>query len=195
MCLKQKQALTHNLHSNQSLPIIGICAASSNVGKTTLITQLIPALAKRNIRVSVIKHTHHQFDIDYPGKDSYRIREAGAAQTLIASNKRWALMTELTHNQHAPHEVNQQDESFEALVRLINPNYTDLILVEGFKSEPIPKIEVYRSSLNIPLLAPLDPSVIAVASDETLNLNIPVLALNDIEQIVDFIIVQKCFWR
>ncbi|MDP3743752.1 MAG: molybdopterin-guanine dinucleotide biosynthesis protein B [Methylotenera sp.] len=193
MCLKYGQSPTQNLHSTQPLPIIGICAASSKVGKTTLITQLIPALAKRNIRVSVIKHTHHQFDIDYPGKDSYKIREAGAAQTLIASNKRWALMTELTHNHHAPHEVNQQDESLEALVRIINPNYADLILVEGFKSEPIPKIEVYRPSLNMPLLAALDPSVIAVASDEALSLNIPVLALNDIEQIVDFILVQKCF--
>ncbi len=188
MCLKHEQSPTQNLHSNQPLPIIGICAAGSKVGKTTLITQLIPALVKRNIRVSVIKHTHHQFDIDYPGKDSYRIREAGAAQTLIASNKRWALMTELTHHNRAPYEVDSQDESFEELVRLINPNYADLILVEGFRSEPIPKIEVYRPSLNMPLLAALDPSVIAVASDETFSLNIPVLALNNIEQIADFIL-------
>jgi molybdopterin-guanine dinucleotide biosynthesis adapter protein len=77
------------------LPVLGIVAAGSNMGKTTLITELIPAFAKRNIRVSIIKHAHHQFDIDYPGKDSYKIRQSGAVQTLIASNKRWALMTEL----------------------------------------------------------------------------------------------------
>lgn len=187
-----KMKVVVNLDSNHhsALPIIGICAAGSNGGKTTLITQLIPVLAKRNINVSVIKHAHHQFDIDYPGKDSYKIREAGAVQTLLASSQRWALMTELSQQQSAHHDANLKEDSFEELVQLINPNFADLILVEGFKSEPIPKIEVYRSSLNMPLLARQDPNIIAVASDVALSLDIPVLALNNIQQIADFIIQQ-----
>ncbi len=170
------------------LPILGICAACSNAGKTTLITQLIPELAKRNIRVSVIKHAHHKFDIDHKGKDSYNIREAGAVQTLIASGKRWALMTELSRVPDMPNEANLVEAKLEELIQQINQNYADLILVEGFKSAPIPKIEVHRTSLNTPLLYSLDPSIIAVASDSALGLNIPVLKLNDIQQIADFII-------
>lgn len=165
------------------LPILGICAAASNAGKTTLITKLIPELAKNNIRVSVIKHAHHQFDIDYPGKDSYQIREAGAVQTLIASGKRWALMTEMSRTPNLKEEADLND-----LIQQINPDFADLILVEGFKSAPIPKIEVHRPSLNLSLLASQDSSIIAVASDAALNLNIPVLSLNDISQISDFIL-------
>lgn len=164
-------------------PTLGFCAAGSNAGKTTLITKLIPELAKRNLRVSVIKHAHRQFDIDHVGKDSYRIREAGAVQTLIASNKRWALMTELPDG--------ADEANLEELLQQINPNYADLILVEGFKSAPIRKIEVYRPSLNTPLLASLDTNIIAVASDTALNPNmniaIPVLDLNNISKIADFI--------
>lgn len=175
-----------------ALPVFGICAASSNAGKTTLITKLIPELTKRNIRVSVIKHAHHQFDIDRPGKDSYKIREAGAVQTLIASSKRWALMTEMSRT------IKQQDADLpdeadlDDLIQQINPEFADLILVEGFKSAVIPKIEVYRPSLNIPLLAATDANIIAVASDVSLNfgLNIPLLSLNNIPEITDFI-VQK----
>jgi molybdopterin-guanine dinucleotide biosynthesis adapter protein len=159
------------------LPALGIVAASSKVGKTTLVTQLIPALAKRNIRVSVIKHAHHRFDIDYPGKDSYKIRQAGAVQTLIASNQRWALITELA-----------QEPDVETLIAQINPNYADLILVEGFKLANIPKIEVHRPNLGLPLLADSDGNIIAVASDATLEIKQPVLALNNIEQIVEFIV-------
>lgn len=165
------------------LPILGICAAASNAGKTTLITNLIPELAKNNIRVSVIKHAHHQFDIDYPGKDSYQIREAGAVQTLIASGKRWALMTEMSRTPNLKEEADLND-----LIQQINPDFADLILVEGFKSAPIPKIEVHRPSLNMSLLASQDSSIIAVASDAALNLNIPVLSLNNISQISHFII-------
>jgi molybdopterin-guanine dinucleotide biosynthesis protein MobB len=165
------------------LPVIGICAAGSNAGKTTLVTQLIPELQLRNIRVSVIKHAHHKFDIDHPGKDSYKIRQAGAVQTLIASSKRWALMTELADG--------DDEANLDALIQQINPEYADLILVEGFKSEPIRKIEVVRPSLNIALLAGLDPNIIAVASDAPLpdhiNITTPVLDLNNISQITDFI--------
>jgi molybdopterin-guanine dinucleotide biosynthesis adapter protein len=160
------------------LPVLGIVAAGSNMGKTTLITELIPAFAKRNIRVSVIKHAHHQFDIDYPGKDSYKIRQSGAVQTLIASNKRWALMTELA-----------QEPDIQTLIEQINPNFADLVLVEGFKNSVIPKLEVYRPSLNMPLLADSDPCIIAVASDGLIETKQPVLSLNDTEQIIEFIVL------
>ena len=180
--LTQGNLLTQgDLLIKSQLPILGICAAGSNAGKTTLVTLLIPELKSRNISVSVIKHAHHKFDIDHPGKDSYKIREAGAVQTLIASSKRWALMTELVD---ADNEAN-----LAGLIQQINPEYADLILVEGFKSAAIRKIEVVRPSLNTPLLASLDTNIIALASDAPLNqhLNIPVLDLNNISQIADFI--------
>lgn len=163
---------------HRPLPIIGICAAGSNAGKTTLITQLIPELAKHNLRVSVIKHAHHQFDIDHKGKDSYQIREAGAVQTLIASNRRWALMTELA-----------QEPDLDELIAKFDNHYADLILVEGFKQANIAKIEVHRPSLNMPLLATQDSNIVAVASDSALTLtHIPVLDLNNIAAIAAFII-------
>ncbi|MEE9331636.1 MAG: molybdopterin-guanine dinucleotide biosynthesis protein B [Methylophilaceae bacterium] len=165
------------------LPILGIVAASSNAGKTTVITRLLPALAKHNIRVSVIKHAHHQFDIDHPGKDSYNIREAGAVQTLIASGKRWALMTEMTRTQEASHDVN-----LDALLNQLNPDYADLVLAEGFKQAKIPKIEVYRPSLGLPLLADSDDNIIAVATDEPINCTTPQLMLNDTQALCQFII-------
>ena len=164
--------------SSQPLPIIGICAAGSNAGKTTLITQLIPELAKHGLRVSVIKHAHHQFDIDHKGKDSYQIRKAGAVQTLIASNKRWALMTEFA-----------LEPDLDDLIAKCDNRYADLILVEGFKQANIPKIEVHRPSLNMPLLATQDSNIVAVASDSALNLtHISVLDLNNIAAIAVFII-------
>ena len=163
---------------HKPLPIIGICAAGSNAGKTTLITQLILELAKHGLRVSVIKHAHHQFDIDHKGKDSYQIREAGAVQTLIASNKRWALMTELA-----------QEPDLDDLIAKFDNRYADLILVEGFKQANIAKIEVHRPSLNMPLLATQDSNIVAVASDAALELtHIPVLDLNNIAEIAAFII-------
>jgi len=168
----------------KKLPILGIVAAGSNVGKTTLITHLIPELAKHGVHVSVIKHAHHKFDIDHPGKDSYQIRESGAVQTLIASNQRWALMTELVA------EPNLDD-----LIEKIDSYFCDLILVEGFKSANIPKIEVHRPSLNLPLLCALDSSIIAVASDATVDVNIPVLDLNNVAQLADFICAQFNLWN
>ena len=170
---------------NNRLAILGICAAGSNAGKTTLITQLIPELAKRNIRVSVIKHAHHQFDIDHPGKDSFSIREAGAVQTLIASGKRWALMTEMMRTPNYSDEANLDE-----LLDQINTDYADLILVEGFKQAVIPKIEVYRPSVHQLLLAREDKNIIAVATDEPLELNIATLDLNNISAIADFIMVK-----
>jgi len=170
---------------NSTLPLIGICAAGSNTGKTTLINKLIIELRQRNIRVSVIKHAHHHFDIDHPGKDSYEIREAGAVQTLVASSKRWALITEM---QRTP---NPQDEAdLESLIALINPEYADMILVEGFKNARIPKIEVHRPALGMPLACQHDSDFIAVASDAPLatETQLPLLNLNNTQQIADFIL-------
>lgn len=176
-----------------SLPILGIVASGSNAGKTTLITQLIPELVARNIRVSVIKHAHHAFDIDHVGKDSYKIRESGAVQTLIASGRRWALMTEMQRVPKAPNEANFSEANLGELITQINEDYADLILVEGFKQamihqKPIPKIEVYRPSLDLPLLALTDSNIIAVASDADLSINVPLLDLNNTQQIADFIV-------
>ncbi|HEY9268656.1 MAG TPA: molybdopterin-guanine dinucleotide biosynthesis protein B [Methylotenera sp.] len=167
------------------LPVIGICASGSNTGKTTLINKLIIELRDRNIRASVIKHAHHHFDIDHPGKDSYEIREAGAVQTLVASNKRWALITEMQRTPNPPSEAD-----LASLIKLINPDYADLILVEGFKNADIPKIEVYRPTLGMPLASANDSHFIAVASDEPLAIEtqLPVLNLNNIKQITDFIL-------
>ncbi|MES2499205.1 MAG: molybdopterin-guanine dinucleotide biosynthesis protein B [Pseudomonadota bacterium] len=179
---------------HKTIPILGIVASGSNAGKTTLITQLIPEMAKRHIRVSVIKHAHHAFDIDHVGKDSYKIRESGAVQTLIASSKRWALMTETHRLPEAMIEA-KSETNLADLVTQINPNYADLILVEGFKhavihQKPVPKIEVYRPSLDLPLLASSDSSIIAVASDAGLAIDIPILNLNNIQQIADFIVIK-----
>lgn len=171
--------------ATRTLPVIGICAAGSNTGKTTLINKLIIELRARNIRVSVIKHAHHHFDIDHPGKDSYEIREAGAVQTLVASSKRWALITEMQRTPNPPDEAD-----LESLIELIDPDYADLILVEGFKNASIPKIEVHRPSLEMPLAFTSDSHFIAVASDSplTMQTQLPMLDLNNIKQIADFIL-------
>ena len=129
-------------------------AGWSDAGKTTLIEQLIPRLNAAGQRVSLIKHAHHSFDIDQPGKDSYRHREAGASEVLITSGQRYALM----------HELREAPElSLTAAVGLLSP--CDLVLVEGFKAATIAKIEVHRTGLGKPLLFPGDPAIIALASD------------------------------
>ena len=163
-------------------PILGIIAAGSNAGKTTIITQLIPALAAQDIRISVIKHAHHKFDIDHPGKDSHTIREAGAVQTLIASEKRWALMTEMART---PDDCS--GANLTSLLSQLDDRYADLILVEGFKKATIPKIEIHRPSLGLPLLAEQDANIIAVASDEIIKCTKPQLALNDTAAVCTFI--------
>jgi molybdopterin-guanine dinucleotide biosynthesis protein B len=171
--------------NHHEIPILGF-VASSGTGKTTLLTELIPQLTARGLRVGLIKHAHHRFDIDHPGKDSYKLREAGATPVLIASRHRWALMVETEYqpepclNDLIPHLLLQQ--------RL------DLILVEGFKHEPFPKIELHRATLGYPLLYPGDSSIIAVATDTPLTtLSIPQLNLNQIRQLVDFIINRFSF--
>jgi len=163
-------------------PLLGFCASGSGIGKTTLLTSLIPVLVARGIRLSVIKHAHHTFDIDHPGKDSYRIREAGAVQTMLGSRRRWALMTESSR-------VDDRDDDLRLAELLPNmdTSLVDLILVEGFKQEPIPKIEIYRPSLNKPLWAEHDPYVIAVATDGPAPTKLPQLNLNDPHGIANFV--------
>lgn len=164
------------------VPLLGFCASGSGVGKTTLLTSLIPVLTARGVHLSVIKHAHHTFDIDHPGKDSYRIREAGAVQTMLGSRKRWALMTEMSR-------ISQRDDDLRLaeLLPHMDTSLVDLILVEGFKQEPIPKIEIFRPSLHKPLLADHDPHIIAIATDDPAPTALPQLDLNDSEAIADFV--------
>jgi molybdopterin-guanine dinucleotide biosynthesis protein B len=164
-------------------PLFGFCAYGSGVGKTTLLTQLIPALTLAGLKISVIKHAHHHFDIDHPGKDSYRLREAGAVQMLIGSNQRWALMTELARTNQ-----DRAETSLDDLLAVIDTRLADLIIVEGFRDEAIPKIEVFRPSLGYPLLASSDTHIMAVASDEVIKTHLPVLNLNNPRTIADFIL-------
>ena len=153
-------------------------AGWSGSGKTTLMTALIPELECRGMSVSTLKHAHHAFDVDQPGKDSWRHRQAGAREVMISSQNRWALMHEL---RGAP------EPTFDELVRRMSP--VDLLLVEGFKRHPHPKIEVYRPSLGKPLLHPEDPPVVAIACDETLpGVTLPWLPLSDASAVATFIL-------
>lgn len=168
---------------NVGTPLLGFCAWGSGIGKTTLLTHLIPILVQRGIRLSVVKHAHHTFDIDHPGKDSYRLREAGAVQMLLGSKKRWALITERSRTDEGQEEVGLFD-----LLPHMDASKVDVILVEGFKQEHIPKIEVFRPSLNNPLLADSDPNVIAIASDGPVKTTLPVLDLNNPSVVADFVL-------
>ena len=163
-----------------SVPLLGF-VAFSGTGKTTLLAQLIPLLKARGIRLAVIKHTHHQFDIDTPGKDSYQLREAGAEQVMVASRRRWALMVETPQR--------TTDPQLEYLLPHLNSEALDLVLVEGFKHATIPKIELHRPDLQHPLLYPNDATIIAIASDKPLAVKprIPILDLNNPVAITDFI--------
>src|SRR5215831_14090336 len=136
--------------------VIGV-AAMSGTGKTTLLLKLIPLLTARGLRVGLIKRAHHTFDTDKPGKDSYELRKAGASQVLIGSDRRWALVVEK--------EQTIEPDAFDLLGKLYTDTL-DLILIEGFKASPLPKIELHRPALGHPLLADTDPYVIAVATDE-----------------------------
>lgn len=153
-------------------------AGWSGSGKTTLMVNLLPEIIARGITVSTVKHAHHEFDIDRPGKDSYEHRRAGATEVMISSANRWALMHELR---------GVEDPPLDMLMEHMSP--VDLLLVEGFKWEAHPKIEVYRPAVNKPLLQPDDPHIIAIASDEDLpKVNVPVLPLGDAFVITDFIL-------
>jgi molybdopterin-guanine dinucleotide biosynthesis protein B len=157
--------------------IIGL-AGWSGSGKTTLLTKLIPRLVRRGLRVSTLKHAHHAFDIDQPGKDSHTHRLAGATEVLVGSANRWALVHELRGDAEPP---------LAALLAKLSP--VDLVLVEGYKREPHPKLEVYRTAVGKPLLHPDDPAIVAVAADAALpQARIPVLDLDDVEGIVDVLL-------
>ncbi|MCK5888382.1 MAG: molybdopterin-guanine dinucleotide biosynthesis protein B [Methylococcales bacterium] len=147
--------------NNSSTPVLGF-AAISGTGKTTLLTQLIPRLKSSGLRVGLIKHSHHNFEVDKPGKDSYQLREAGASPVLIVSGHRRAIMTEF----ESPIEPRLADQ-----VRLFDSTGIDLILVEGFKAEKFPKIELYRPSLKHMLIFPNDPNIIAIASDMNIKIS------------------------
>ena len=152
-------------------------AGWSGSGKTTLIEKLIPRFVGAGLRVSLIKHAHHTFDVDQPGKDSHRHRQAGASEILVTSSRRWVLMHEL-RGAHEP--------AFEEQVKRISP--CDLLLVEGFKHAPIPKLEVWRKETGEPLLHPNDPHIVAVASDARIETKLPLLNLNDVDEIRNFIL-------
>ena len=157
------------------MKIFGI-AGYSGSGKTTLIEKLIPMFVARGMRVSLIKHAHHSFDVDHPGKDSYRHREAGCTEVLVASGLRWALMHELRGT---------PEPTLQELIGHISP--CDLLLVEGFKREPVVKLEVYRETLGEPPLFPHDPHIVAIASDMTVASDLPQFDLNETARIAAFI--------
>jgi molybdopterin-guanine dinucleotide biosynthesis protein B len=147
------------------MDVLGLVGWSGS-GKTTLLTAVLPLLRARGLRVSTIKHAHHAFDMDRPGKDSFRHREAGAREVLVASSARWALL----------HEIDGPEPALSELLARLAP--VDLVLVEGFKSHPYPKLEVHRPSLGKPALWPGDPAVLAVATDTPLAVRgIPQLPL------------------
>jgi len=162
------------------IPFIGICAYSGT-GKTTLLTTLLPLLEQHGLRIGVIKHAHHNFEIDYKNKDSYKIRQAGARQMLIASDNCMAKIT----------TRDRQPIGLEETLEQIDHQDLDLVLVEGFKHYHFPKIELHRSSTNNPYIYTQDSSVIALACDiepQEKPRHMPILDLNDIPAIGDFII-------
>lgn len=151
-------------------------AGYSGSGKTTLIEKLIPLFVQRGLKVSLIKHAHHTFDVDQPGKDSYRHRHAGCTEVLVVSGQRWALMHELR---------GEQEPSLHEQLKRLSP--CDLVIVEGYKHDALPKIEVHRAASGAPLLHPDDPHVVAVATDEPLDTKLPQIALDDAPGVADFI--------
>lgn len=159
------------------MKIIGL-AGWSGSGKTTLVTKLIPEIVGRGLTVSTVKHAHHDFDIDKPGKDSFEHRAAGATEVMVGSARRWALMHEL---REAP------EPALDELVARMAP--VDLLIVEGFKRYPHDKLEVFRRSVGKPLIAAEDDHVVAVASDGPVpEVALPVLDLDDISAIADFVL-------
>jgi molybdopterin-guanine dinucleotide biosynthesis adapter protein len=154
--------------------IIGL-AGWSGSGKTTLLTRTIPTLTARGLTVSTIKHAHHGFDVDLPGKDSHRHRMAGATELLVASSVRWALVHELR---------GAAELTLSALLAKLA--VVDLVIVEGYKREPLPKLEIYRAVLGKPLMQPDDANIVAIASDRPLPAAaVPVIALDDVKAIAD----------
>lgn len=150
-----------------------------NAGKTGLMERLVAEITGRGFTVSTVKHAHHSFDVDHPGKDSYRHRQAGAREVLLASRNRWALM----------HELRDEDEpGLSELLAKLAP--VDLVLVEGYKRDAHPKVEAHRAETGNPLIAPDDDTIRAIASDTPLESDRPVFDLNDTTSIADFILAE-----
>lgn len=163
----------------KTMRIIGL-AGWSGSGKTTLLAKLIPVLNAHGLKVSTIKHAHHNFDLDKPGKDSYVHREAGATEVFISSARRWAQLHELADEE----ELHLRD-----IIGRMSP--VDLVIVEGFKRETHPKIEIYRAAVGKPLLQPDDDWIVAIASDAPVpQAKVPVLDLDDIETIADALLAE-----
>jgi molybdopterin-guanine dinucleotide biosynthesis protein B len=164
------------------VPMLGF-AAFSGTGKTTLLTRTIPVLKHHGLRIGLIKHSHHDFQIDEPGKDSFRLRAAGASPVMLISTHRRAIITEI---------IAEREPRLDAQLKLFDQSELDLILVEGFKAEPFPKIELHRPSLNKPLLYPNDPNIIAIASDCALETPgyLTQLDINQPEMIAAYILNQ-----
>jgi molybdopterin-guanine dinucleotide biosynthesis protein B len=172
-------AFAHPTHDpyDADMRIIGL-AGWSGSGKTTLLTKVIPRVVARGLKVSTIKHAHHSFDIDRPGKDSHTHRMAGATEVLVGSGSRWAIVHELR---------GAAEPTLAALIEKASP--VDLVLVEGYKSGGHPKLEVYRAAVGKPLLYPDDPAIVAIATDEPLpGAPIPVVDLDDTEAIIDVLL-------
>jgi molybdopterin-guanine dinucleotide biosynthesis protein B len=163
------------------IPVVGF-VAPSGTGKTTLVRQVVAVLDGRGLRVGYLKHAHHRFDLDVPGKDSYEVREAGAHQTLLASKARWALQVQ--------NPVQDEDPDLHRMLSRFELERLDLILVEGFKHADYPKIEVHRPATGEAPLYPGDPGIIAVATDASLVVEQPlvVLPLDAPETVADFIL-------
>ena len=152
-------------------------AGWSGSGKTTLIEQMIPRFVRTGLKVSLIKHAHHRFDVDHPGKDSYRIREAGCSEVLVTSGQRWALM----------HEVRGEPEAtLEEQVARMSP--CDLLLIEGYKYYPLPKLEIYRAANRKALLYPEDEHIVALATDTPIQTGLPQFGLGDYDAIAAFVL-------
>ncbi|MBV2126857.1 MAG: molybdopterin-guanine dinucleotide biosynthesis protein B [Candidatus Thiodiazotropha sp. (ex Ctena orbiculata)] len=161
------------------VPLLGF-AAYSGTGKTTLLRELIPLLRDAGLRLGVIKHAHHQVEVDQPGKDSYELRKAGAGRVLLATSRHWALMVD---------EPKEREPVLKELLTRLDCSELDLVLVEGFRHLAFPKIELHRRTLRKPLLFPADASIIAIASDNGIGEEtaLPQLDLNDAPAIADFI--------
>jgi molybdopterin-guanine dinucleotide biosynthesis protein B len=156
--------------------VVGI-AGYSGSGKTTLIEKVIPILVGEGLRVSLVKHAHHEFDLDQPGKDSWRHRHAGCTEVLVSSSRRWAIVHEL---RGAP------EASLDEQLHRLSP--CDVVIVEGYKAALIPKLEVHRRDANVPLLHPDDPHVVAVVTDEPLDTALPQLDLDSPQDVARFIV-------
>ncbi|RKR06033.1 molybdopterin-guanine dinucleotide biosynthesis protein B [Kushneria sinocarnis] len=172
--------------SQQTIPLLGI-AAWSGTGKTTLLEAMLPRLQERGMRVAVIKHAHHEFDVDKPGKDSHRLRQAGAAPMLVASGRRFALMMETPE---------QEEPDLAMLVNQVQSLEPDMILIEGFRQWPLPKLELYRRELDQPLRVHEDPWIHAVATTDDVELpeSVTRLSLDNHDMLSEWLLTWPLRW-